>query len=110
MGANNSFYVKSNATYASTFFWYIISVLVIVDTRISFWDFLTFEAIGREVAIVNIDPANEQIPYTADVDIMNLIKLEEVMEHYKLGPNGGLIYCMEFLEKNISWLLDELTR
>ena len=41
---------------------------------------------------------------------MNLIKLEEVMEHYKLGPNGGLIYCMEFLEKNISWLLDELTR
>lgn len=68
------------------------------------------KAIGREVAIVNIDPANEQIPYTADVDIMNLIKLEEVMEHYKLGPNGGLIYCMEFLEKNISWLLDELTR
>ena len=76
----------------------------------SFGDFLTFKAIGREVAIVNIDPANEQIPYTADVDIMNLIKLEEVMDHYKLGPNGGLIYCMEFLEKNISWLLDELTR
>ena len=30
MGADNSFYVKSIATYAPTFFWYIISVLAIV--------------------------------------------------------------------------------
>ena len=31
MGANNSFYVKSIATYASTFFGYIILVLAIVS-------------------------------------------------------------------------------
>ena len=30
MGADNSFYVKSIATYAPTFFGYIISVLAIV--------------------------------------------------------------------------------
>jgi GTPase SAR1 family protein len=69
--------------------------------------FLT--AIGRDVAIINIDPANEIVPYKADVDIADLIKLEEVMNFYKLGPNGGLVYCMEYLEKNIEWLISKLT-
>jgi hypothetical protein len=35
MGADNSFYVKSIATYAPTFFGYIISVLAIVATAIA---------------------------------------------------------------------------
>jgi hypothetical protein len=26
--------------------------------------------------------------------------LEDVMEELKLGPNGGLVYCMEFLREN----------
>ena len=26
----------------------------------------------------------------------------------KYGPNGGLVYCMEYLVENIDWLLDEL--
>ena len=44
------------------------------------------KAIGREVIIVNIDPANEQIPYKADIDISELIQLEEVMEqNYTVG-------------------------
>ena len=30
------------------------------------------------------------------------------MESLKLGPNGGLIYCMEYLEKNFDWLLEKL--
>jgi hypothetical protein len=34
------------------------------------------------------------------------------MEEMKLGPNGGLIYCFEFLMENLDWLtegLDSLT-
>lgn len=30
------------------------------------------------------------------------------MDHLKLGPNGALIYCMEYLEENFDWLLDQL--
>lgn len=37
-----------------------------------------------------------------------LIRLEEVMERLKLGPNGGLLYCMEFLDKNSEWLLKRI--
>ena len=30
------------------------------------------------------------------LDIRELISLEDVMEELQLGPNGGLIYCMEY--------------
>ncbi|XP_042297020.1 GPN-loop GTPase 2 isoform X2 [Sceloporus undulatus] len=67
-------------------------------------------AIGRKVAIVNLDPANERIPYQCAVDISELITLADVMENLELGPNGGLIYCMEYLEANFDWLQEKLAQ
>ena len=32
----------------------------------------------------------------------------QVMEEFHLGPNGGLVYCMEFLSKNFEWLSDKI--
>ncbi|XP_032058320.1 GPN-loop GTPase 2 [Aythya fuligula] len=64
--------------------------------------------IGRKVAVVNLDPANEGMPYPCAVDISELITLPDVMESLKLGPNGGLIYCMEYLEANLDWLQEKL--
>ena len=44
------------------------------------------------------------------IDIAELIKLEEVMDTYKLGPNGGLVYCMETLEKNYdNWFQEKVS-
>jgi GTPase SAR1 family protein len=63
---------------------------------------------GRKVAIVNLDPANDALPYECGVNIEELIKLEDVMSEHSLGPNGGLVYCMEYLEKNIDWLESKL--
>jgi len=65
-------------------------------------------SLGRKVAIVNLDPANENMNYTPDVDIANLVKVEEVMDELGLGPNGGLLYAMQFLFKNLDWLEDQL--
>ncbi|XP_037237550.1 GPN-loop GTPase 2 [Falco rusticolus] len=64
--------------------------------------------IGRKVTVVNLDPANEAMPYQCAVDIAELITLSDVMENLKLGPNGGLIYCMEYLEANFDWLQEKL--
>ncbi|NWH65017.1 GPN2 GTPase, partial [Geococcyx californianus] len=64
--------------------------------------------IGRKVSVVNLDPANEVMPYQCAVDIAELITLPDVMENLKLGPNGGLIYCMEYLEANFDWLQEKL--
>ncbi|CAN0343065.1 unnamed protein product [Hapterophycus canaliculatus] len=32
------------------------------------------------------------------------------MEELELGPNGGLVYCMEYLLDNMDWLKDELDK
>ncbi|XP_014242426.1 GPN-loop GTPase 2 [Cimex lectularius] len=64
--------------------------------------------VGRKVSIVNLDPANEKCLYKADVDVNELITVEDVMSHKKLGPNGALLYSFEYLEENIQWLLDQL--
>jgi len=69
--------------------------------------FLT--AIGRKVAVINLDPANDgNLPYDAAASITEIIELEEVMEKLELGPNGAMVYCMEYLEKNIDWLKEKL--
>ena len=65
-------------------------------------------AIDRKCAIVNLDFANDTLPYEASIDVRDLVSLERVMEEFDLGPNGGLIYCMEYLLENIVWLKDRL--
>lgn len=65
---------------------------------------------GRKVVVVNMDPANEEMPYPCAVDISELITLDEVMDSLKLGPNGGLLYCMQYLEANLDWLESKLKR
>lgn len=42
------------------------------------------------------------------MDIKDLITLEDVMEELHLGPNGGLIYCFEFLMENLDFLTEPL--
>ena len=64
--------------------------------------------LGRPVRVINLDPANDDLPYQAFADISELITLSDAMDKLKLGPNGGLVYCMEFLEKNIDWLHSKL--
>lgn len=67
-----------------------------------------FTALKRPISIVNLDPANDALPYPCAIDISSLITLEDVMEQHGLGPNGGLIYCMEYLEANFDWLEERL--
>ncbi|KAL6555667.1 hypothetical protein OROMI_011006 [Orobanche minor] len=75
------------------------------------------EAVGRSIHVVNLDPAAENFNYPVAMyevlamlsDIRELVSLEDVMEELGLGPNGGLLYCMEQLEDNMDdWLTEEL--
>lgn len=63
---------------------------------------------GRTVAVVNLDPANDGMAYTTAVDVTELVDLASVMEETGLGPNGGLIWAVEYLEANLDWLLERL--
>ncbi|KAI8589407.1 GPN-loop GTPase [Geranomyces variabilis] len=63
---------------------------------------------SRTMHLVNLDPAAEDFTYKPAVDIKDLISLEDVQEELGYGPNGGLIYCLEYLIQNIDFLEDEL--
>ncbi|KAI6076151.1 GPN-loop GTPase 3 [Aix galericulata] len=68
------------------------------------------EALGRAVQVVNLDPAAELFGYPVMADIRELIEVDDVMEDDSLrfGPNGGLVFCMEYFANNFNWLEESL--
>jgi hypothetical protein len=67
-------------------------------------------SLGRSVFVINLDPANDRLTYDCALNIFDLINIEDVMVNCNLGPNGSLVYCMEFLEHNLDWLTDNLAK
>ncbi|KAL0209456.1 hypothetical protein RCL1_007824 [Eukaryota sp. TZLM3-RCL] len=67
-----------------------------------------FTTIRRVVHVVNLDPAADYLPYKPSFDIRDLISLNDAMEEMELGPNGGLVFCMEYLLQNLDWLEEQL--
>ncbi len=64
----------------------------------------------KTVRIVNLDPAAEDpLAYgEPDIDIRDLISLDDVQEALDYGPNGGLMYAMEYLVQNSEFLTDAI--
>ncbi|KAG7449291.1 uncharacterized protein BT62DRAFT_964366 [Guyanagaster necrorhizus] len=73
--------------------------------------FMTHLSLSRRTAhLVNLDPAAAaaSFEYEPAIDIKDLISLEDVMSELDYGPNGGLVYCFEYLLQNMDWLEEEL--
>ncbi|XP_061657126.1 GPN-loop GTPase 3 [Syngnathoides biaculeatus] len=69
-----------------------------------------FDSLKRSVQVVNLDPAAEHFDYPVMADIRELIQVDDVMEDQSLrfGPNGGLVFCMEYFANNFDWLEEAL--
>lgn len=90
------------------------------------------QLLGRNAAVINLDPANEAgrvlppsgadsdavasedtkhdntlLPYDTIFDVCEeVVNLSSVMDQLGLGPNGGLVYCMEYLESNVNEIIE----
>ncbi|EUD68000.1 GPN-loop GTPase [Plasmodium inui San Antonio 1] len=64
--------------------------------------------INRKLVLINLDPFVENDVYKADVNISELVDIKKVFCDLGLGPNGTLIYCMEYLLANFDWLEERL--
>lgn len=91
--------------------------------------------LGRKAWVINLDPANEvpkkrplptppptttssdeiaesqkesnALPYDTLLDVCDsVVNLSSVMKQLGLGPNGGLVYCMEYLEAHVSEVVE----
>jgi GTPase SAR1 family protein len=62
----------------------------------------------RKTLVVNLDPANDDLDFSGEgvsvVDVMELVSVDRVMQEYGLGPNGALVWAMEYLMANMDWL------
>lgn len=69
-------------------------------------------AIGRKLCIINLDPANDSLPYPdCSLDIRDFVTVEEIMEELNLGPNGGLMYALESLdESGINYFIQKINK
>lgn len=91
--------------------------------------------LGRNAWVINLDPANEvpskakqatkesggttetkdenenDLPYEVLLDVCNsVVNLSSVMKQLGLGPNGGLVYCMEYLEAHCDEVIDMIEK
>eukprot|EP01116_Phalansterium_solitarium_P011088 TRINITY_DN26696_c0_g1_i1.p1 TRINITY_DN26696_c0_g1~~TRINITY_DN26696_c0_g1_i1.p1 ORF type:complete len:303 (-),score=108.05 TRINITY_DN26696_c0_g1_i1:274-1182(-) len=62
----------------------------------------------RIVHCINLDPAAETFHYPVAIDIRDVITVDEVMEELPYGPNGGLVYAMEYFLDNLDWFEEQL--
>ncbi|MEM2382636.1 MAG: ATP/GTP-binding protein [Desulfurococcaceae archaeon] len=65
--------------------------------------------LGFDIAIVNLDPAAENLQYEPDVDVRDYVNAREVMEKYGLGPNGSLIVSADLIAARISEISEEVS-
>ncbi len=65
----------------------------------------TFTAAFREwmlkneydTIVVNLDPGAELLPYQPDIDIRDIVRIEDIMTEYGLGPNGAQIVAADLV-------------
>jgi len=66
----------------------------------------------EDVMAVNLDPGAPSLPYSANVDVRDYIKVEDIMEEYGLGPNGGLVAATDMIKdvvEDISQDIEDFT-
>jgi len=63
---------------------------------------------GAFVAILNLDPGVESLPYTCDIDVRDQIDIVSIMKQYELGPNGALIMANDLIASKIDQLQDQI--
>jgi GTPase SAR1 family protein len=63
---------------------------------------------GEDAMAVNLDPGAITIPYSANVDVRDYIRVESLMEEYGLGPNGGLMLASEMMLEIVEQLASDI--
>ncbi len=62
----------------------------------------------QDVAIVNLDPGVSSLPYQPDVDVRDYVNVDNLMDEYRLGPNGALIMASDLVADEIEKISKEV--
>uniref|UniRef100_A0A182J789 GPN-loop GTPase n=1 Tax=Anopheles atroparvus TaxID=41427 RepID=A0A182J789_ANOAO len=56
--------------------------------------------------LINLDPACRETPYPVNIDIRDTIKYKEVMNRYKLGPNGAIVTALNLFSTKFGKVIE----
>jgi GTPase SAR1 family protein len=63
-----------------------------------------------DVATLNLDPGVRWLPYSPDVDIRDYVNYDNMVDEFKLGPNGALVACVDAAVNHIDEMRSELEK
>ena len=58
---------------------------------------------------INLDPGNKISLSDFDINIQELVNSDEIIPELNIGPNGSLLYSIEYFEKNSDWFERKFT-
>ncbi|XP_001606701.1 GPN-loop GTPase 1 [Nasonia vitripennis] len=56
--------------------------------------------------VINLDPACNEVPYPANIDVRDTVNYKEVMKQYKLGPNGGIVTALNLFSTKFDQVIE----
>mmetsp|Transcript_39993 Transcript_39993/g.101584 ORF Transcript_39993/g.101584 Transcript_39993/m.101584 type:complete len:379 (+) Transcript_39993:95-1231(+) len=59
----------------------------------------------KRVYTINLDPAVRNVAYPVNVDIRDTVNYKEVMKHFGLGPNGGIMTSLNLFATKFDQVL-----
>ena len=60
--------------------------------------------------IINLDPAVKTVPFARNIDIRDSVNYKEVMKQYNLGPNGGIMTCLNLFATKVDQVIGILEK
>mmetsp|Transcript_18587 Transcript_18587/g.28925 ORF Transcript_18587/g.28925 Transcript_18587/m.28925 type:complete len:250 (+) Transcript_18587:2726-3475(+) len=66
--------------------------------------FFFLKAKQKPVSFINLDCGKNYRVNFEDVNIIDLIKWEEIVYEMHLGPNAAILFSFEYLKKNLFWI------
>lgn len=67
---------------------------------------LDLQTQGKRVYSINLDPAVRNLPYPINIDIRETIDYKQAMKHFKLGPNGAIMTCLNLFATRFDQVLE----
>lgn len=60
--------------------------------------------------VLNLDPAVKNVPFEVNIDIRQSVDYKEVMRQYNLGPNGGIMTCLNLFATKVDQIVGLLEK
>merc|ERR1719343_265968 len=66
---------------------------------------IRLQAIKKRVYTINLDPAVRNVAYPVNIDIRDTVNYKDVMKHFGLGPNGGIMTSLNLFATKFDQVL-----